>query len=391
MVTRSAAAMFPFTVMELFDKNPGSFFYGKNYISGNIIYANRKKLSNGNAFVFGSPGFGKSVALKLEMTNVFLETDDDIIIIDPTLEYGDLVMLLNGEYINLNNSTTNHINPLKVNLKDLDFSDVSGEIGKKTELMEGLCEKALNSRLDPITVTVIDDAIKEAYFLQIKERKEEITLTDFINEVQKNERLEAENLVYAMKKYITGSLNIFNHKENVNINNRVTAFGIRDLGETLWPMSMMITLTSIKNKVLENFKKGKATWVYVDEFHHCLGSEYVENFFIKLIKEIRKLGGLVCCATQNVADTLESKRVRTMVDNSEYILMLKQSVSAIPELIDTINGMKDTYEDYLLEAESGQGMLKFGNTIFPIDMKLDKEGSLYKLFNTNLHEIAGTI
>lgn len=391
LVTRSAAALFPFTVQELFDKGPGSLWYGKNFISKNIVYANKKKLGNGNSFVFGLPGFGKSVSMKMEMLSVFLETDDDIIVLDPTLEYKNLISIMNGAYIEFTNNTKSYINPLKVKLDELDFSDLSGEIGRKTEFMEGLCEKALGKKLDPITVSVIDDAVEAVYFEQIKEKKEEITLSDFVLQVQNNPRPEAETLVYSMKKYTTGSLNIFNHMQNVNINSRVTGFGTRDLGETLSPMAMMITLIEIKNKVLKNYKKNKATWVYVDEFYNCLGSEYVENFFIQLIKQIRKFGGLVCCATQNVADTLKSRRVRSMVDNSEYILMFKQSVGAIPELVETITGMKDTYEDFLLKAEHGQGMLKFGNTIFPVSMELNREGSLYKLFNTNLHEIAGTI
>lgn len=396
MVTRSAAALFPFTVQELQDRRPGTFFYGRNLVSQNSVFANRKYLFNGNGFVFGIPGFGKSVSIKLEMLSAFLNTDDDIIIIDPTLEYKSLVKICSGEYINLTNSTDTHINPLKVLPEELDLSDMNGNIGDMSEFMEGLCEKALghsrdNYILDPITDAVITEAVRNLYFRQIKEELEEVTLTDFLDEVAKNSRPEAESLTYAMQKYTTGSLNIFNHKQNVNISNRITCFGIRDLGETMRPMAMMITLVAIKKKVMENFAKGKATWLYVDEFHEMLGTEYTENYFIKLIKEIRKLGGIVTCATQNVADTLQSDRIRSMVDNSEYVLMLKQAPGAIPELIDTISGMKVTYEDYLLMAEPGQGMMKFGNTIFPITMQLGSDSSLYNLFNTNFHENTGAI
>lgn len=389
-VTRSAAAMFPFTVQELYDRRPGAFWYGSNLISRNSIFANRKRLNNGNAFVFGLTGFGKSVFLKSEMLSVFLNTADDIIIIDPTLEYKAISQLMDGEFVDFANGTEKYINPLKAEIGELDFADMKGIIADMTEFMEGFCEKAIG-RLDAISSAAIDEAVKNMFLRQIKEKSEEVILNDFMEELSKIKRAEAENIVYAMQKYTTGSLNIFNHRQNVNIKNRVTCFGMSGLGDTMRPLAMMVVLMSVKRKILENFRKGRATWLYVDEFHEVLGSEYSETFFIRLIKEIRKQGGLPCCATQNVADILKSAQVRTMVDNSEFILMLKQSAGAIPELTGTINGMKETYEDYLLEAEPGEGMMKFGNMIFPVSLKIDREGQLYNLFNTNMHEKSGAI
>ncbi len=392
MLTRAAASLFPFRVQELIDTRPGKLWYGKNRISQNLIFANRKRLTNGNGFVLGPPGVGKSVSLKMEMLSAFLNTDDDIIIIDPTLEYRDIVDLLGGEYINFTNSSTTHINPLKVSLDRLDYSDMYGEIASMSEFLIGLCEKALNLQsIDPITTAIIDEAVRNLFFRQIKEKMEEVTLGEFIEEVKKNSRPEAERLYYAMRSFVTGNLNIFSHNQNVDINNRVSCFGIRDLGDVLRPMAMLITMVGIKRKVMENFQKGRATWIYVDEFHEMLGSTYTEEFFFKLIKEIRKLGGLVTSATQNISDTLQSYKARTMIDNSEYILLLKQSTGAITEILETISGMKETYAEYLTTAQPGQGMMKFGSTIFPVSLQIDTSGSLYNLLNTNMHEKSGAI
>lgn len=394
MINSAACALLPFNVQSLLDRRPGSFWYGRNQISWEPIIANRKRLYNGNGFVLGLPGFGKSMELKLELGSIFLNTEDEIIVIDPMLEYRDIIKTFKGEYIELSNTSEEHINPLYVSLRDLDYSDVNGNISMMSGFMAGFCEKALNvQRLDPITYTVIDDALKSMYFKQIKEKKEEVTLEDFARKVKENSRDEAERLYYALQRYITGTLNMFNHKQNISMKNRVTCYGVRGAGDEdiMTPMSMMVMLVNIRRKVMENFSKGVATWIIADEFHNLLGTEYTENFFFKSVKEYRKYGGFVTMCDQNVSDVLTSQKARTMLDNSEFVVLFKQASAAIPELVETISGMKDTYSEYLLDAEPGQGLMKFGKSMFPIDMQLDKTGTLYNLFNTNMHEKVGTI
>lgn len=394
MINSAACALLPFNVQSLLDRRPGSFWYGRNQISWEPIIANRKRLYNGNGFVLGIPGFGKSMELKLELGSIFLNTEDEIIVIDPMLEYRDIIKTFKGEYIELSNTSEEHINPLYVSLRDLDYSDVNGNISMMSGFMAGFCEKALNvQRLDPITYTVIDDAVKSMYFKQIKEKKEEVTLEDFARKVKENSRDEAERLYYALQRYITGTLNMFNHKQNISMKNRVTCYGVRGAGDEdiMTPMSMMVMLVNIRRKVMENFSKGIATWIIADEFHNLLGTEYTENFFFKSVKEYRKYGGFVTMCDQNVSDVLTSQKARTMLDNSEFVVLFKQASAAIPELVETISGMKDTYSEYLLDAEPGQGLMKFGKSMFPIDMQLDKTGTLYNLFNTNMHEKVGTI
>lgn len=394
MINSAACALLPFNVQALLDRRPGSFWYGRNQISGEPIIANRKRLYNGNGYVLGIPGFGKSMELKLELGSIFLNTEDEIIVIDPMLEYRDIIKTFKGEYIELSNTSEEHINPLYVSLRDLDYSDVNGNISMMSGFMAGFCEKALNvQRLDPITYTVIDDAVKSMYFKQIKEKKEEVTLEDFARKVKENSRDEAERLYYALQRYITGTLNMFNHKQNISMKNRVTCYGVRGAGDEdiMTPMSMMVMLVNIRRKVMENFSKGIATWIIADEFHNLLGTEYTENFFFKSVKEYRKYGGFVTMCDQNVSDVLTSQKARTMLDNSEFVVLFKQASAAIPELVETISGMKDTYSEYLLDAEPGQGLMKFGKSMFPIDMQLDKTGTLYNLFNTNMHEKVGTI
>lgn len=394
MINSAACALLPFNVQALLDRRPGSFWYGRNQISWESIIANRKRLHNGNGFVLGIPGFGKSMELKLELGSIFLNTEDEIIVIDPMLEYRDIIKTFKSEYIELSNTSEEHINPLYVSLRDLDYSDVNGNISMMSGFMAGFCEKALNvQRLDPITYTVIDDAVKSMYFEQIKEKREEVTLEDFARKVKENSRDEAERLYYALQRYITGTLNMFNHKQNISMKNRVTCYGVRGAGDEdiMTPMSMMVMLVNIRRKVMENFSKGVATWIIADEFHNLLGTEYTENFFFKSVKEYRKYGGFVTMCDQNVSDVLTSQKARTMLDNSEFVVLFKQASAAIPELVETISGMKDTYSEYLLDAEPGQGLMKFGKSMFPIDMQLDKTGTLYNLFNTNMHEKVGTI
>lgn len=394
MINSATCALLPFNVQALLDRRPGSFWYGRNQISGEPIIANRKRLYNGNGYVLGIPGFGKSMELKLELGSIFLNTEDEIIVIDPMLEYRDIIKTFKGEYIELSNTSEEHINPLYVSLRDLDYSDANGNISMMSGFMAGFCEKALNvQRLDPITYTVIDDAVKSMYFKQIKEKKEEVTLEDFARKVKENSRDEAERLYYALQRYITGTLNMFNHKQNISMKNRVTCYGVRGAGDEdiMTPISMMVMLVNIRRKVMENFSKGVATWIIADEFHNLLGTEYTENFFFKSVKEYRKYGGFVTMCDQNVSDVLTSQKARTMLDNSEFVVLFKQASAAIPELVETISGMKDTYSEYLLDAEPGQGLMKFGKSMFPIDMQLDKTGTLYNLFNTNMHEKVGTI
>lgn len=394
MINSAACAFFPFNVQALLDRRPGSFWYGRNQISKQPIIANRKRLYNGNGFILGIPGFGKSMELKLELGSIFLNTEDEIIVIDPMLEYRDIIKMFNGEYIELSNKSKEHINPLYVTLNDLDYSDVKGNIGMMSGFMAGFCEKALNvQRLDPVTYTVIDDAVKDMYFEQIKEKRTEVTLEDFAAKVKENNREEAERLYYALQRYITGTLNMFNHKQNISMNNRLTCYGVRGAGDedVMTPISMMVMLVNIRRKVMENFSKGVATWIIADEFHNLLGTEYTENFFFKSVKEYRKYGGFVTMCDQNVSDVLTSQKARTMLDNSEFVMLFKQASAAIPELVETISGMKETYSEYLLDAEPGQGLMKFGKSMFPIDMQLDKTGTLYNLFNTNMHERVGAI
>lgn len=391
----SACALFPFNVQAMLDRRPGSFWYGRNLISKEPIIANRRRLGNGNGFVLGIPGFGKSVFLKLEVGSIFLNTNDDIIIIDPQIEYKDIVAMFKGEYIEFSSNSQKHINPLYVPLADLDYSDAKGNIAINSSFMAGFCEKALNvERLDPVTYTVIDEAVRAMYFKQIKEKKEEVTLADFAEEVKNNERDEAERLYYALQRYITGSFNMFSYRNNFSMENRVTCYGVQDVGngdDVMTPIAMMVMLVKIRQKVMENFANGKATWIIADEFHNLLGTEYTENFFFKSVKEFRKYGGFVDMCDQNVSDVLTSQKVRTMLDNTQFTVLFKQAPAAIPELVSTVKGMKDSYGDYLLDAEPGQGLLKFGDSIYPIDMQLEKDSTLYNLFNTNMHEKVGSI
>ncbi len=389
MLTSSAAAFVPFISEELNDYSKDSLTYGYNPISKKIIHGNRKKLLNGNGLILGKPGAGKSVSLKDELSQVFMSTSDDIIVIDPAGECLDLVNKFNGSYCNLSNNATNFINPLSVNINDLDENDTNGIIGSKCELMLSLSEKAHKKELSAILISIIDECTRKLYYDIIKgNRKEEPKLEDFQKELCRRTEDAAQELAIEFNIFINGSLNIFNHKTNIDIKNRFMCFGIRDLGERLFTMAMVNVMEFIKNKVYENFMKGIATWVFIDEYHILLGDEFTETYLYKFIKEVRKLLGIVTCSTQNVKDFFQSYKPATMFENCEYIVLHRQGPSDARDLVGLIDKLNTEAAKYLTSCDAGCGIMIWGNSVLRFNRQFEKDNILYNLFNTNGHEKA---
>ena len=256
----------PFNVQELNDV--GGNYYGINQVSKNINVGNRKKLINGNGFIFGVPGSGKSFFAKQEMGNVLLNTDDDIIIVDPMNEYFDIAHTFKGVVVNMSTYTDNYVNPLDMDVWNLDLNDTKGWIRDKGEFMLGLCEQCMGDTLNSRQKSIIDRCVRKLYIDIAKAKEKYIPImSDFYQVLLEQPEDEAKDIALSLELFVNGSLNIFNHQTNVDIENRFIVYGIRDLGAELSPITMLVMMENIQNRIIENAKNGKATWLYLDEFH----------------------------------------------------------------------------------------------------------------------------
>ena len=292
MLTRDIAALLPFNVQEL---NEQGICYGINQVSHNLCIADRKNLANGNGMVFGIPGSGKSYFSKSEMLQVFLGTEDDIIVIDPTLEYFDIAEALGEQaaIVNLSTYTKNYINPLEMDVDSLDLNDSNGQIRDKGEFMLGLCEQCYGDSLNSRHKSIIDRCVRKLYTDIARSKEKHIpTMTEFYSLLMEQPEPEAKDIALALELFVNGSLNIFNNHTNVNVQARFLVYGTRDLGKELGAISTLVMLENISARIAENAKKGKATWLFIDEFHTVLDKEYSAKYLYTLWKKVRKLGGL---------------------------------------------------------------------------------------------------
>ena len=387
LLTQSLAVLMPFNVQELNDSTGN--YYGINQISKNVNIGNRKKLINGNGFVFGVPGSGKSFFCKMEMGSVFLSGDDEIIVIDPMNEYFDIAQTYGGTVVNMSTYTDNYVNPLEMDVWSLDPNDSKGMVREKGEFMLGLCEQCIGDSLNSRQKSIIDRCVRKLYIDIAKAREKHIpTMSEFYELLLEQPEEEAKDIALSLELFVNGSLNIFNNHTNVNVQARFIVYGTRDLGKELGAISTLVMLENISARIAENAKKGRATWLYIDEFHTVLDREYSAKFLFSLWKKVRKQGGLCTGITQNLVDMLQNYPAMTMLGNSEFIALLKQSNVDSQEL-STAAGIPEAQLKYVDNSPSGTGIIKYGNSCIPFDNRMEKEANpLYALFNTNLHEKA---
>lgn len=384
MLTQSLAVLMPFNVQELNDV--GGNYYGINQVSKNINVGNRKKLINGNGFIFGVPGSGKSFFAKQEMGNVLLNTDDDIIIVDPMNEYFDIAHTFKGVVVNMSTYTDNYVNPLHMDVWNLDLNDTKGWIRDKGEFMLGLCEQCMGDTLNSRQKSIIDRCVRKLYIDIAKAKEKYIPImSDFYQVLLEQPEDEAKDIALSLELFVNGSLNIFNHQTNVDIENRFIVYGIRDLGAELSPITMLVMMENIQNRIIENAKNGKATWLYLDEFHVLLNREYSAKYLQGLWKKVRKQGGLCTGITQNVVDLLQNYVATTMLANSEFVALLKQANTDSSKLAEVI-GISEAQLRFVTNTSAGMGLIKCGSVVIPFDNTISKDTELYKLYNTNIHE-----
>ncbi|MDD2433211.1 MAG: ATP-binding protein [Clostridia bacterium] len=386
LTTESAAIFIPFASQELLQEE--GMYYGLNAVSRNLIMFNRKSLKTANGFILGSPGSGKSFSAKREMVNVLLNTDDDVIIIDPEREYTRLVENFEGEVIYISAGSKNYVNPLDMSI---DYSDDDEPLMLKSDFVLSLCEIIVGGRdgLTPKEKSIIDRCMRLAYgdYMQDFDQDKIPTLRDFYEIMIRQDEADAVNLATALELYTTGNLSVFANKTNIDINNRLVCFDIKDLGKQLKTMGMLIVLDAIWNRVTSNRDKGKRTWIYMDEIYLLFSNEYSANFLFELYKRARKWGAIPTGITQNVEDLLQSDLARNMLSNSDFIMMLNQSPTDRAELAALLN-ISETQMSYVTNSDPGQGLLFSGNSIIPFIDKFPQDTKLYRLMTTKVDEVS---
>ena len=356
-------------------------YYGQNVISKNMIIADRKQLLNGNSFILGVSGGGKSFAAKGEIINQVLFSDADIIIIDPEREYSQLVNAMGGEVINISATSDNHINAMDMNK---DYGDGANPVILKSEFIMSLCEQLIGgTNLGAKQKSIIDRCTASVYrsYQQNDYQGHIPTLQDFRAELLQQDEPEAKELALAIELFTHGSLNTFAKQTNVDTNNRLICYDILDLGKQLMPIGMLVVLDSILNRITQNRAKGKNTFIFIDEIYLLFQHEYSANFLFTLWKRVRKYGAYASGITQNVDDLLQSHTARTMLANSEFIIMLNQASTDRLELAKLLN-ISDLQMSYITNVEAGHGLIKVGSSLVPFANKFPKNTKLYKLMTT---------
>lgn len=399
LTTEALAVIMPFKAQEIME--PGGVYYGQNVISKNLIVANRKELLNANGFILGVSGSGKSFAAKREIASIALSSclgsssdgrhNDDIIIIDPEREYHSLINGLREcgadcEVIHISATSPNHINAMDM---EAGYGDEENPVVLKSEFLLSLCEQLIGagklsakekSLIDRCTASVYRDYMKAGFKGAVP------TLRDFHAELLRQPEPEAKDVALAIELFTEGSLNTFAKPTNVDTGSRIVCYDIRDLGKQLLPVGMLVVLDSIFNRVIKNREQGRNTWIYIDEIYLLFQHEYSANFLFTLWKRVRKYGASCLGITQNVTDLLQSHTARTMLANSEFLIMLNQAGTDRLELAQLLN-ISDNQLSYITNVEAGRGLLKCGSAIVPFLDNYPRDSALYRLMTTKPSEI----
>ncbi len=387
LTTESTAVLIPFHTQEIMQ--PGGIYYGQNAVSKNMLVADRRKLLNGNSFRLGVSGSGKSFSAKEEIVDLALSTEDDILILDPESEFTSLVEALQGEVIRISATSDTHLNALDM---DAAYGDDKNPLIEKSEFILSLFEQLVGagnlsakekSILDRCTADVYRDYIRNGY------KGEVPTLKDLYRQLMLQPEDEARGLALSSELFINGSLNTFAQRTNVNTKSRIIDYDIRELGEQLMPLGMLVTLDSIFNRVIQNWRQGKTTWIFADEFYLLFRYQYSADFFYRLYKRIRKYYGFVTGLTQNVEELLKSDTARLMLANSEFLILLNQASTDREELAKILN-ISDNQLSYITNVSAGHGLIRCSGNIVPFENTWPCSTRLYQLMSTAPGDKPGT-
>lgn len=386
LTTSSTAIFVPFTTGELFQTGE-ALYYGRNALSGNMIMADRKQLKNPNGLILGTPGSGKSFSAKREMTNAFLITKDDILICDPEAEYSPLVQRLKGQVIRISPTSRQYVNPMDINLN---YSDEENPVALKSDFILSFCEVVAGGRdgLQPIEKTVIDKAVRKVYtaYLAAPDPAKMPILEDLYNALKEQPEREAQRVAAALEIYVHGSLNVFNHRTNVDINNRLVCFDIKELGKQLKTLGMLVIQDQVWNRVTVNRAAKKATRYYCDEFHLLLKGE-LGAWSVEIWKRFRKWGGIPTGITQNIKDLLASAEIENIFENSDFLYLLNHAPGDREIICEKLH-ISPKQAAYITNSEAGEGLIIYGSVILPFIDRFPTNTRLYEIMTTRPLETA---
>lgn len=383
LTTSSTAIFIPFVTNELFQSGE-SLYYGLNTLSHNMIMCDRKKLKNPNGIILGTPGSGKSFAAKREISNVFFATDDDIIVCDPESEYYPLVERLHGQVIQISPVSSQYVNPMDIRLNS---DEEENPLALKSDFILSMCELIIGDKdgLKPVEKTIIDRAARNVYqhfFTELRGEPSKMPiLSDLYEEILRQPEPEAKQIASSLELYVSGSLNVFNHRTNVELNNRLICFDIKQLGKQLKKLGMLIIQEQVWNKVSGNRAVNKSTRYYIDEMHLLLKEEQTAAYTVEIWKRFRKWGGIPTGITQNTKDFFKSREIENILENSDFILMLNQAVGDRELLARQLN-ISPAQLDYVTQSDMGEGLLFYGNIILPFADHFPQNTELYSIMTT---------
>ena len=387
LTTSSTAIFVPFTTQELFQNGKEALYYGINALSSNLIMVDRKLLKNPNGLILGTPGSGKSFSAKREIANCFLLTTDDVIICDPEAEYAPLVERLHGQVVKISPTSTNYINPMDLNL---DYSDDESPLSLKSDFILSLCELIVGGKegLQPVQKTIIDRCVRLVYQTYLNDPRPENMpiLEDLYDLLRAQDEKEAQYIATALEIYVTGSLNVFNHRSNVDINNRIVCYDIKELGKQLKKIGMLVVQDQVWNRVTINRAAHKSTRYYIDEMHLLLKEEQTAAYTVEIWKRFRKWGGIPTGITQNVKDLLSSREVENIFENSDFVYMLNQA-GGDRQILAKQLGISTHQLSYVTHSSEGEGLLFYGSTILPFVDHFPKNTELYRIMTTKPQEM----
>ena len=384
MHTSGIAIFVPFTTKELFQDGQATY-YGVNTLSGNMIRANRSRLKNPNGLILGTPGSGKSFSVKREILDCFLTTTDDIIVCDPEGEYFPLVQALHGQLIRIASNSEQHINPMDISIDDYLFENPMEIIADKSDFLISLCEIIVGGRygLSSEERSVIDKCVQRIYknFIENEPTAEKIPLlSDLQNELKKEGEV-ALRVSNSLEMFVNGSQNLFNHHTNIDMQNRLICFDIKELGNQLKKVGMLIVQDTVWNRVSQNREKKKITRYYIDEFHLLLKEEQTAKYSAEIWKRFRKWGGVPTGITQNVKDLLQSQEVENIFDNSDFVYMLNQASGDRDILAEKLHISKEQME-YVTNSSPGEGLIRYDKVLLPYTDHFPTNTEMYRLMTT---------